>query len=209
MPGWRRGLSRFASDRASALGLALLLLLVVAAVFAPILAPFPGDVADFHTANRLRPPDAVNWLGTDRMGSLMIGASLPIFARSRQLRMREETAAMRAMAEADLAGMRADTRARVTQVHAELASARRLSALYRSTVLPQAEAAAASALASYRTGAGDFMTVLDNRMTVNRYRAELVTLTATEGRAWAELEMLVGRALLDASTSHAAPGGAR
>ena len=56
MKSWRRGLNRFASDRASALGLGLLLLLVVAAVFAPILAPFPGDVADFHTANRLRPP---------------------------------------------------------------------------------------------------------------------------------------------------------
>ena len=82
-PGWRRGLGRFASDRASALGLALLLVLVVAAVFAPILAPFPGDVADFHTANRLRAPDAVNWLGTDRMGSdlfsrILFGARITI-----------------------------------------------------------------------------------------------------------------------------------
>ena len=82
-PGWRRGLGRFASDRASALGLALLLLLVVAAIFAPILAPFPGDVADFHTANRLRAPDAVNWLGTDRMGSdlfsrILFGARITI-----------------------------------------------------------------------------------------------------------------------------------
>ena len=38
MTGWRRGLGRFASDRASALGLVLLLLLVLSAVFAPILA---------------------------------------------------------------------------------------------------------------------------------------------------------------------------
>jgi peptide/nickel transport system permease protein len=81
--GWRRGLSRFASDRASALGLVLLLVLVAAAVFAPILAPFPGDVADFHTANRLRPPDTVNWLGTDRMGSdlfsrILFGARITI-----------------------------------------------------------------------------------------------------------------------------------
>src|SRR5882672_2446050 len=82
-PGWRRGLGRFTSDRASALGLALLLVLIVAAVFAPILAPFPGDVADFHTANRLRAPDAVNWLGTDRMGSdlfsrILFGARITI-----------------------------------------------------------------------------------------------------------------------------------
>jgi outer membrane protein TolC len=123
--------------------------------------------------------------------------------------MRDETAAMHAMAEADLDGMRAETRARLTEVHAELASARRLAELYRTTVLPQAEAASASALASYRTGAVDFMTVLDNRMTVNRYREELVKLTAAQGRAWAELEMLVGRPLLDASATIAAPGGTR
>ncbi len=56
MPGWRRGLGRFARDRASALGLALLLVLIVAAIFAPILAPFPGDVADFHTVPHRQPP---------------------------------------------------------------------------------------------------------------------------------------------------------
>jgi hypothetical protein len=33
-------------------------------------------------------------------------------------------------------------------------------------------------------------------MTVNRYREELVTLAAEEGRAWADLEMLLSRVLL-------------
>ena len=37
----------------------------------------------------------------------------------------------------------------------------------------------------------------DNRMTVNRYRQELVTLRMEQGRAWAELEMLTGRELFD------------
>ena len=132
----------------------------------------------------------------DRMGSLMLGASLPVFARSRQLRMRDETAAMQQMAEAELTAMRADTRARLFEVLADLASARRLRALYRTTVLPQAEATTASSLASYRTGTVDFMTVIENRMSVNRYRQELAALDAAEGRAWAELEMLVGRVLV-------------
>ena len=83
MPGWRRGLGRFARDRAAALGVALLVVLVVLAIFAPILAPYPGDVADFHTANRLHAPDAANWLGTDRMGSdllsrIVFGARITI-----------------------------------------------------------------------------------------------------------------------------------
>ncbi|MGZ8411287.1 MAG: TolC family protein [Gemmatirosa sp.] len=178
----------------------------------PLLAAGAADVraaaADATLARRELWPDVtvgVQYgqrrmaMGTDRMGSLMVGASLPIFARSRQLRMREETAAMRAMAEAELTAMRADTRSRLAEVRAALASARRLRALYRTTVLPQAEAATTSSLASYRTGGVDFMTVIDNRMGVNRYRQELLALDAAEGRAWAELEMLVGRPLLPPS----------
>lgn len=167
--------------------------------------------ADERLARRERWPDlqlGVQYgqrampMGTDRMASLMVGASLPVFAASRQRPMREEAAAMRAMSEADLRVMQADTRARVAEVHAELSRARRLGELYRNTILPQAEAAATSALASYRSGAVDFMTVIENRMTVNRYREELVTLAAAEGRAWADLEMLVSQSLL-------APAGTR
>jgi outer membrane protein TolC len=139
-------------------------------------------------------------MGTERMGSLMLGASLPIFAGRRQLKMRDEAAAMRAMAEADLLYMRADTRGRVGEAHASLMRARNLARLYATTVLPQAEAAAASALAAYRVGGVDFMTLLDDRMTVNSYRMELVTLQAEEGRAWAEVEMLLGRELFDPNT---------
>lgn len=149
---------------------------------------------------------------TERMGSLMIGATLPIFARSRQLRMREEMAAMKRMAEADLASMRAETRGQVSEAFANLSRARRLAALYRTTVIPQAEATVESSLAAYRVGSVDFMTLLDNRMAVNQYRQELIALQAEEGTAWAELEMLLGRELMDANSEaadSAASGGAR
>ena len=111
---------------------------------------------------------------------------------------------MQSMAQAELAVMRAETRSRIAEVHAALLSARRLRTLYRTTVLPQSEAAATSSLVSYRSGAVDFMTVVDNRMGVNRYRRELVALDAAEGRAWSELEMLVGRPLLPTS-DHLSP----
>ena len=136
-------------------------------------------------------------MGTERMGSLMLGASVPVFARRRQLKWREEADAMRAMSAADLAWMKADTRGRISEIVAMLQRARRLTELYTGTVLPQAEAAVTSAVSAYRVGRIDFMNVLDNRMTVNRYRQELVTLRMEEGQAWAELEMLVGRELFD------------
>ena len=140
---------------------------------------------------------------TERMGSLMIGASIPIFARDRQLQMRNEASAMKAMAAADLSAMRAQTRGEVGAAYAELVRARNLARLYRTTILPQAEAAAASALTAYRVGKVDFMTLLDDRMTVNTYRQELFTLEGEEGKAWAELEMLTGRELFDARTARA------
>jgi outer membrane protein TolC len=148
-------------------------------------------------------------MGTERMGSLMLGASIPLFARDRQLRMREEAAAMTRMAQADLAAMRAETRGKIGEAYASLMRARSLARLYRTTVLPQAEATVASAMSAYRVGTVDFMTLLDDRMTVNRYRQELYTLDADQGKAWAELEMLAGRALFDPDRTSAPLVGTR
>lgn len=145
-------------------------------------------------------------MGTEWMGSLMVGASVPVFARGRQLRMRDEAAAMTAMATAELRAMQADTRGRLGEAYANLRRARNLTALYRATIIPQAEATVSSSLAAYRVGSVDFMTLLDNRMSVNRYRQELHALEAEEGKAWAELEMLTGQQLVDPFTM--APGGA-
>lgn len=134
--------------------------------------------------------------GTDHMASLMLGVRLPIWAGSRQLAMRQETRAMREMAAADLAGMEASTRGRVGELDADISRARSLLNLYRTTVLPQSEATVASALAAYRVGGVDFMTLLDARMGTNRYRQEVIRLEAELGRAIAELEMLVAVDLL-------------
>jgi outer membrane protein TolC len=134
-------------------------------------------------------------MGIERMGSLMLGASVPLFARQRQLRMREEAGAMQAMAEAELADARAQVDARISELLAELDRARTLTALYRTEVLPQAGAAVQSAYSSYRVGSVDFMTLVDARMMLNEYEQELHRLRADYGRMVAELEMTIGREL--------------
>lgn len=140
---------------------------------------------------------------TERMGSVMVGVSLPVFARSRQYKMRDEAGAMRQMAEGELAAVRAVTRGNIGEAYAALIRARRLADLYRTTVLPQAEAMVASAMAAYRVGSVDFMTLLDSRMLVNTYRQELYELHADQGKAWAELEMLTGMSLVSAPSTGA------
>jgi outer membrane protein TolC len=141
--------------------------------------------------------------GTERMASVMIGASLPVFAKSRQLSMRDEALAMRQMARAELETARAETNAAIIEAHADLVRARTLASSYRTTLIPQAEASVESALASYRVGRVDLMTLLDARMNVNRFRKELTSLESDEGKAWAELEMLTGHEMNGRATAAA------
>ena len=136
-------------------------------------------------------------MGTERMGSVMLGFSVPVFAARRQLQMRRESEAMERMASAELDDMRAQVGARVGELLAELDRARTLVELYRAEVLPQATASASSSFSSYRVGAVDFMTLVDARMTLGRYRQELYTLLAEYGTLLSELETTVGRELPD------------
>jgi len=136
-------------------------------------------------------------VGTDRMVSLMLGFSVPIWAGRRQLQMRREAAAMRLGAEAELRAMRAETRGRLGELTSLVRRTRELRALYVTTILPQAEATVSSALSAYQAGEVDLPMLLDARMTVNRYRQQLFQLDAEEGTALAELEMLLGQPLFD------------
>jgi peptide/nickel transport system permease protein len=76
-------LRRLLRDRSALLGLVIISILLLAAVFAYPLATFPRDVSTYHVANRLLPPGPTFWLGTDRMGGdiysrLLFGARLTI-----------------------------------------------------------------------------------------------------------------------------------
>ena len=136
-------------------------------------------------------------MGTERMGSAMIGFSLPVFASRRQYAMRDEAMAMERMAEAELGSSEAEVGARVGELLAELERARSLTVLYRDEVLPQARATVQSAFTSYRVGNVDFMTLVDAQMTVNQYQGELFQLLADYGKALAALESTVGQPIPD------------
>jgi len=137
--------------------------------------------------------------GTEQMLSLMVGFSVPIWAGSRQDQMKMEAEAMSSAARADLAAEIADTRGRLGEAYADLEQARELQALYRTTLLPQVRASVAASEAAYRVGQVTLMALLDSEMTLYRYEQELFRLQASEGKGWAEMEMLVGRPMLEAT----------
>jgi peptide/nickel transport system permease protein len=61
-------LRKLAADGPAVTGGAIVLLLVVVAILAPVLAPYPHDVAASHLLRRLAPPSSEHPFGTDNLG---------------------------------------------------------------------------------------------------------------------------------------------
>lgn len=77
---WRRRLRRYGPAWA---GGAIVLAWILVALLAPLIAPYPPDAQDI--VNRLEPPSAAHWLGTDVLGRdvlsrLIFGARLSLLA---------------------------------------------------------------------------------------------------------------------------------
>jgi outer membrane protein TolC len=144
-------------------------------------------------------------LGMERMGSAMVGFTLPVFAGSRQHALKDAAAAEGRAAEARLSSARAEVGSLIGRLLAELDAARTLVDLYRDEVVPQARTNVESAFSSYRVGAVDFMTLVDAQTTANRYEAELYQLIAGYGATVAALESAIGQPVPESPDTLAEP----
>jgi len=152
--------------------------------------------AAIRLADRERYPDLMLGLQYggrpryDNMASLMLGVSVPVWAGRKQNAMRRESRAMEAMARAEALALANETFARLAELAAMAERSRNLAQLYATSILPQARAAVEGALAAYRVGRVDFMSLIENQMTVNRYETERVRLLAAYQTARAEIDAL-------------------
>jgi outer membrane protein TolC len=126
------------------------------------------------------------------MATLMLGVTLPLWAGSKQHSVRREMEAEQAIEQAREMDLLNETFARLVELTANAERARSLIELHETAILPQARAAVESALSAYRVGQVDFMTLVTNELTVNRYEIEIVRLAADYHRASAEVEALIG-----------------
>jgi peptide/nickel transport system permease protein len=62
----RRMISVFTGRPLPVIGLVIILLIVLASIFAPLLAPYPPNQMDI--IHKLQPPNSTHWLGTDSLG---------------------------------------------------------------------------------------------------------------------------------------------
>lgn len=171
-----------------------------------------GTEAGYRLARRELYPDLMIGISYGQrpayedMGSVMLGLKLPLWAGSRQLPMRREMEAMRAMAEAEAEDLYNRTYAELVELRAEAERSRRLGRLYATSIVPQARASVAAALAAYRVGRVDYMSVVENQMIANRYETESVRLLAEYWQAVAEIEARTGGLAAGVSQTE---GGAR
>lgn len=104
-----------------------------------------------------------------------------------------------AEADAQLAALHEEHRAKVNAIRSEVAKLvselereRSQLALYAKAILPQGRAALTSATESYQVGKVEFLTVLDNQSTVFSYEMDYYRALADFAKNLAELERVVG-----------------
>jgi peptide/nickel transport system permease protein len=85
-PKMKRAIRRFRQSPLSVVGLVIALFLVLLAIVGPFLVPYPKDATGaVHIADKLLPPSADHWFGTDHVGRdvfsrLVIGARVSLLA---------------------------------------------------------------------------------------------------------------------------------
>ncbi len=137
-----------------------------------------------------------NTLGSmrrDDMVSMTVAVNLPVW-RSNKIEPRiMESQAMLDQAISLYQAQRNDIAAKLRQQIAMAEQSLKSVKLYQTAILPQAKLTVESALAAYQVNRVDFLTVLDNQMTVFDYETNLITAIANYNKALAEIDFLIGK----------------
>jgi len=132
----------------------------------------------------------------DDLVSLTLAINLPVWRESKldprvaeAIAMRDQATDMYQAQENEVASK---LRQQVANAEQSLKSAR----LYETGILPQARLAVESSLAAYKVNRVDFLTLLDNQMTVLNYEIGYASAVSSYNKALAEIDLLVGRPAL-------------
>lgn len=124
----------------------------------------------------------------------MVGFSLPLWFW-KPAAMVAEAKAEKEMSEAELEAMRLMTLSDLRSSYVRAQTAQRLAEIYRTSVLPQGEAALKVAEAGYQAEKAGFLDLLDAQRTLLNFRLEYYQYLAEYQQRLAELERAVGRRL--------------
>lgn len=147
---------------------------------------YPDFTVKLNYQNRPGMPD---------MYGISVGVNLPVFAGQKQRPAIAEAAASKATEEKRLQSAITLLLYRVKEKYLAATTAERLISLYGTTIIPQSSLSLESAIAGYEVGKVDFLTLLDNLMTLQNYQLSYYEQVSNSERAIAQLEPLVGVSL--------------
>ncbi|MCH8276802.1 MAG: TolC family protein [Bacteroidetes bacterium] len=124
--------------------------------------------------------------------SVGVGFTLPIYRGRKQKQMAAEARANARMTDARLEATRQQVRFNVRALLLAIDEHRREADLFRTAILPQAEQALASARAGYPVNKVDFLTLLNNQVTLLNFEIDAYRHVTEHEKKIAELEAVVG-----------------
>lgn len=152
---------------------------------------FPDFDVKLAYGQRDRMPDGPR---RDDMVTLTLGINLPIWGATKRDPRVAEAVSMRGQAEEMLRAQRNEVVMKLRQQVALAEQSARSARLYGTAVLPQARLTVEAALAAYKVGRVDLLTLLDSQMTVFSYEINLAQTLAAHTKALAEIDFLAGKA---------------
>lgn len=126
------------------------------------------------------------------MYSLGVTFNLPVQQR-RRLAMVAESSSEITMATEEVNSLKNSIDSGISDLLAQLERRTRLADLYKNGIIPQAEQSLESAAIGYRVNKVDFLTLLDNRVTLFNYEREYYDSLADYQMKKAQLEALIGK----------------
>lgn len=158
--------------------------------------------ADLAKARSGFGPDlTLRWGYLDMPGNLQnawtgrIGVSVPLWSLSKQRFAVMETKAELKRAESLKVEAEQSVASEIKSAYARLAAAKKIAKVYGGTVVPRARLLLTSSQEAYRTGKGDFLSIIDAIRSLNNAELQLIRARADAVIAYSDLERAVGTSL--------------
>ena len=144
---------------------------------------YPDFTVRVNYQNRPEMPD---------MYGVSVGVKIPLYFWQKQRPALAEAAASKAAEQKRLENGVTQLFFKVKDKYLAATTAQRLVSLYGTTVIPQSSLSLESAIAGYEVGSVDFLTLLDNLVTLLNYELSYYEQVSNSEKAVAALEPLVG-----------------
>ena len=129
------------------------------------------------------------------MWKIEFGVKIPVYYKKKQRYGVQESSNNFSRAQKELRAATQQIAFNIKNEYLQIQASEKLIALYQQAIIPQSTLALESGIASYQVGKADFLTTLNNFLTLLEYRTNYFEELAKHESAIARLEQAVGRSL--------------